>query len=172
MQQYNTRHLIQLALFTAIALILYVVEAQIPIPIPIPGIKLGLANAITLFILAQYGKRDALLVLLMRILLGSFFTGQLISFFYSLAGGLCAFLMMVLLQCFLQGRYLALVSVFGGIAHNLGQLGAAAVTMKTLTVFYWFPVLLLSGIAAGIFNGFAAQFLLRQMQRIRKNRTQ
>jgi len=72
----SIRRLVLLALFTAMALTIFVIEAQIPLPISIPGIKLGLANVITLIVLAKFRTRDALTVLLLRILLGSFFAGQ------------------------------------------------------------------------------------------------
>lgn len=86
--QKSAKHLVTLAMFTTMSLVIFVLEAQIPVPIPIPGMKLGLANIITLFVLQKYRVRDALAVLMMRILLGSLFTGTLVSCFYSLSGGL------------------------------------------------------------------------------------
>lgn len=60
--QKSVKHLVTLAMFTTMALVIFVVEAQIPVPVPIPGIKLGLANMITLFVLQKYRVRDALAV--------------------------------------------------------------------------------------------------------------
>lgn len=74
--QKSVKHLVTLAMFTTMALVIFVVEAQIPVPVPIPGIKLGLANIITLFVLQKYRVRDALAVLVLRIFLGSLFTGH------------------------------------------------------------------------------------------------
>ena len=71
MMSKSIKHLVTMALFTAMALTIFVIEAQIPVPIPIPGVKLGLSNVITLIILLQYRPRDAAAVLLLRILLGS-----------------------------------------------------------------------------------------------------
>lgn len=82
----SVKHLVMLAMFTTMALTIFVVEAQIPIPVPIYGVKLGLANVITLIVLVVYRPRDAFAVLVMRILLGSLFTGTLVSMIYSLSG--------------------------------------------------------------------------------------
>ena len=83
------RKMVMLSLYAAIALALFVLEAQIPIPVAIPGVKLGLANVVTLLVLTQYRARDAFAVLVVRILLGSMFGGQMVGFLYSMAGGLC-----------------------------------------------------------------------------------
>ena len=93
----SVKHLVMLAMFTTMALTIFVVEAQIPIPVPIYGVKLGLANVITLIVLVVYRPRDAFAVLVMRILLGSLFTGTLVSMIYSLSGGILCFLGMALL---------------------------------------------------------------------------
>ena len=95
--QKSVKHLVTLAMFTTMALVIFVVEAQIPVPVPIPGIKLGLANMITLFVLQKYRVRDALAVLVLRIFLGSLFTGTLVSCLYSLSGGLLCLVGMALL---------------------------------------------------------------------------
>jgi len=75
-------------MFTTIALTIFVLESAIPIPIPIPGIKLGLANIVTLILILYWGFKEALIVLVMRIILGSIFAGQMMTFFYSLVGGI------------------------------------------------------------------------------------
>ena len=83
-----TKKLTTLSLLSAIALALYAVESALPPIVPIPGIKLGLANIITLVVLWKYYAKDAFFVLLVRILLAPLFFGQAISLLYSLAGGL------------------------------------------------------------------------------------
>ena len=83
-----TKKLTTLSLLSAIALALYAVESALPPIVPIPGIKLGLANIITLVVLWKYSAKDAFFVLLVRILLATLFFGQAISLLYSLSGGL------------------------------------------------------------------------------------
>lgn len=154
----NIRKLTVLALLTTLALIIFVVESAIPMPIPIPGIKLGLANIITLVVLHNYSFRDTLTVLLMRILLATFFFGQALSLLYSLAGGFLCLLVMACVHKLLQGHFLPLISVLGAIAHNLGQLLTAFLITEVPGVFIYLPFLLLSGIVTGLFTGLCAHF--------------
>lgn len=115
-----TKKLTTLSLLSAIALALYAVESALPPIVPIPGIKLGLANIITLVVLWKYSAKDAFFVLLVRILLATLFFGQVISLLYSLSGGLLCLLAMVFVQRLLHGHYLFLASMTGAVFHNLG----------------------------------------------------
>ena len=83
----ETKRLTKLALLTTVALIIFVVESYIPVPVPIPGIKLGLANIITVYAAFTMTAADAVLILVCRIVLGSLFTGTAVSMIYSLGGG-------------------------------------------------------------------------------------
>lgn len=152
----STKHLVTMALFTTMALTIFMVEAQVPVPVPIPGVKLGLSNVITLIVLAQYRARDAAAVLLLRILLGSIFTGTLIGMIYSLCGGLVCLAGMILLCFLLKRKHLWFISMIGAILHNLGQIVAAMVVMQTVQVFAYFPFLLITGCITGLFTGLVA----------------
>ena len=147
------------AVLAAVALVLFVVEAQIPPLVPIPGIKLGLANIVTVWALMRVGAPDALGVTLVRITLGSIFTGTLTSFIFSVSGGLFAFAAIFCLRKVLRENQIFVAGVAGAIFHNAGQLTAAAITYDTASVFVWAPVLILSGIVTGLFTGLVAQLL-------------
>ncbi len=162
------RHLVMLSLMTAIALTLFLVEAQIPLPVGIAGIKLGLANLVTLFLLIRYSGKDAAAVLGMRIFLGNLFTGQLVSFLYSLVGGILSLAVMLLLCKLLKGRSIWFVSVMGGICHNLGQMLVAMCFLGVGGVLYYLPFLLVSGILMGFLIGVATQGFLTAWARLGK----
>lgn len=147
-----------LALYTTLALIIFAVESTIPPLVPIPGIKLGLANIITLVLLQNTSGKDALLVLFMRILLSAFFFGQAISLLYSLAGGLLCFAAMYFVNKLLQKNFLFLTGITGGIFHNLGQLAVAWLLTQTAGVLAYLPFLMISGILTGLFTGLCAHF--------------
>jgi heptaprenyl diphosphate synthase len=162
-----TKHLVLLGLYTAIALILFLVEAQLPSPaLSIPGMKLGLSNLVTLFLLTCGSKRDAILVLLARILLGSFFAGQMTALLYALSGGLLSFGMMLLCSVLLHRKRIWFTGMVGGISHNLGQILAAWILLQTTAVFSYLPVLVLCGMATGLFNGVVAGFFCKHFQNI------
>lgn len=160
----KTKRLTMLAFFTTIALIIFTVESAIPPLVPIPGIKLGLANIITLVLIQRFTAKDALCVLIMRIFLSTFFFGQALSLLYSLAGGLLCFACMYLVNCLLQGHLLFLTSIMGAVFHNLGQLAIAYLLTGTSGVLVYAPFLFFSGILTGLFTGLCAYFALKRLR--------
>lgn len=163
----NLKKLLVLSLFTAVSLVLFTVEAQFPLPIP--GIKLGLANVVTLFLLTRFSVREGAAVLSVRILLGSLLVGQGASLLYSAAGGAAALAAMALSVGLLKGRSIWFSSVLGGIFHNAGQLGAACMLLGR-SVLYYAPLLLVSGITMGLLTGLVTQALLAAWDHVERGR--
>nr|WP_304955989.1 Gx transporter family protein [uncultured Acetatifactor sp.] len=147
-----------LALFTTLSLAIFAAESAIPPLVPIPGIKLGLANIVTLILLRQFSARDALVVLVSRILLSAFLFGQALSLLYSLTGGLCSLCVMAVVMKVLQKKLIFLTGAMGGLTHNLGQLAVAFAITRTAGVAAYLPFLILSGIVTGLFTGLCAGF--------------
>ena len=158
----------RLALLTAIALTIFLVEAQLPALTAIPGIKLGLANIVTVYAVFDLGPGDALLVLSGRVFLGAVFSGQPMTLIYSAAGGLLSWCVLCLLGRLLTDRQIWLASPVAAIFHNLGQLLAAAAVLRSWSVLAWLPYLVIAAVLAGLFTGVAAQALLRRLERIQK----
>lgn len=148
-------------MLAAAALVIYVIEAQIPPIVPIPGIKLGLANIVTLFTMLTLGRGEAFAVTALRIILGSIFTGGMMSLAYSAAGGALCFILMSVLTLFTKESMTWLVSVIGAIGHNIGQLAAAVILTGTIQILWYLPALILSAIVTGLFTGIAAQYVLK-----------
>lgn len=159
----RTKHLVLLALFATIALTIFVIESAIPTLVPIPGVKLGLANVVTLYVLKRMGFKDAALVLTVRILLSTIFAGQAVSLLYSVCGGALCLLIMCLVNWFLNGHAIFLTSVFGAIAHNAGQLFAAVVILRMTGILAYAPVLLISAVITGLFTGLICYFMDRYL---------
>ena len=162
-----------MAVLTAVALIIFIVEAQINLPIVIPGVKLGLANAVTLFALF-YGRVkermvdslttiDALMILLCRILLGAIFTGRPIAFIYSLVGGLLAFVAQVLVRKIVTHKQIWVCGAVGAVTHNIGQIAAAAFVTGTPAIFAYLPVLIIAGVITGVITGLIAQYTVERL---------
>lgn len=164
----SIKKLTTLAMFNVIALTIFVVENAIPLPIPIPGIKLGLANIITLIVLLNFGPVEALLVLMCRILLGTMFTGQAMSLLYSLSGGILCLIAMILVNRFLSGHFVFLTSIFGALFHNIGQIAAAYFITATAGVFAYLPFLILSGVLTGLFTGLCAYYTQKYLIKLLK----
>lgn len=158
----------RLALLTAIALTIFMAEAQIPALTTIPGVKLGLANIVTVYAVFALGPGDALMVLSARVFLGAVFSGQMITLVYSAAGGLLSWCVLCLLKKLLTGEQLWLASPVAAVFHNLGQLLAAAAVMRTWAVMAYLPYLVIAAVIAGLFTGIAAQALLKRLNKIQK----
>ena len=146
------------AIFTVLALIFSYIEFLIPISIGVPGVKLGLANLVIIIALYQMGFKWAVLIDGLRVVLaGLLFTGAF-AMLYSLAGASVSILMMGLLKK--TNRFSMIgVSMAGGVAHNFGQIVIAAIIVQTSQLFLYFPVLLFSGVIAGIAVGIVAVVL-------------
>lgn len=162
----KTKKITYMALLTALALIIFVLESYIPVPVPIPGVKLGLANIITLYALWTLRPREAFFILITRIVLGSIFAGQLMSLLYSLGGGLLCFILTLASRRVLSEQQIWISSVIGAIAHNAGQILVAIAVTSTPGVAVYLPLLLISAIVTGCFTGFAAQQLYLHMKRL------
>ena len=158
----STRQLTLCALLTAMALALSYLENLFPLSlaIPIPGVKLGLANIVTVFALYALGAGQALLILLARCFLGSLFAGNMNALLFSLFGGLCAMGSMVLLSR-LRGLSVYGVCVGGAAAHNCGQVAAAVLTLGSGAPLYYLPVLLAVSLLTGGLTGLASACLFQ-----------
>lgn len=159
----KTKKIVLMALLTAIALTIFVVENQLPAPVPIPGVKLGLANIITLVTMLLLGKQEAGAVLLVRVLLGAMFAGSPSTLLFSAAGGFLAWLVMCLTVGLFDQKQLWIVSALAGLAHNAGQLLTCALVVKTPGIFAYAPILAVSGVITGVFTGLAAMYLIRAL---------
>lgn len=152
-----------LSLFTTIALTIFMIESALPALAPIPGIKLGLANIVTLFILLRFEVKDAVLVLFMRIILAAVFAGQIMSFLYSICGGVLCLFVMAFVNKLLHKKFIFLTSVFGAMAHNVGQILAAYFVLGMSGIFVYVPFLMISGIVTGLFTGVVCFYVDRYM---------
>ena len=157
-QALRTRRLATSAMFATLALIFTYVEVLIPFSIGIPGVKLGLANLVIIIALYELGLRYAFSINMLRIILSGLLFSGLFAMFYSMAGGIVSLLIMAALKK--TGKFSMIgVSMAGGVAHNFGQLLVATFLVSNIRMFLYFPVLVFSGIAAGIGIGIIAKVL-------------
>ena len=160
----HARSIALCAVLTALALGLSTLENLFPVTlvVPLPGVKLGLANIVTVFALYALGPGQALLILLARCTLGAVFAGNLNALLFSLFGGLLAMGVMILLsRCPALSIYG--VSIAGAAAHNCGQTAAAMLTLGNTAPLYYLPLLLAVSLLTGAVTGFAAGLLFRAL---------
>ena len=158
----KTQKLTVMALTTAIALVLSFVESQIPAFVAVPGVKMGLANIAIVYALYRLGWKEAAIISLIRMVLVSLLFGSAASFLYSLAGAVLSLLGMALLKK--TGKFTEIVvSVAGGVLHNIGQIAMASIILETDALRYYLPFLLVSGILAGVVIGLISGILIRRI---------
>ena len=158
----NVKKITQMAMLTAIALTIFMIEAQIPALVPIPGVKLGLANIVTVFAVFALGPKEAGMILFVRIFLGAVFAGNFSTILYSGAGGACAIAVTIALRRLLTEKQLWVAGCTGAVAHSIGQMAVAMVMMGTPTIAVYLPVMIAIGIVTGLFTGLCAQFLVNR----------
>lgn len=157
------------AVLVAVALALSVAEALVPLTIlfPLPGLRLGLANLVTVYALVCLGTGEAVMILMVRCFLGALMGGNLSSLAFSLTGGLLAFAVEALL---IHCKPLSLfgICIAGAAGHNTGQILASIVMMKTPATLVYLPPLLLASLVTGAFTGWANALLIARLPAERK----
>lgn len=163
----KTKKLIYLSLITSVGIALHILEAGIPLPIAVPGAKLGLANIVNLVTLVSFGFKEALVVAVLRTIVGTLGTGAVTGFFYSVSGALTSTLVMYFAYKY-GSRYFSLigVSIFGALAHNIAQLTVASVMINNWLIFTYLPVMMLVSLFTGYFVGLSANYGALHLKRI------
>lgn len=161
---HSTRSVAFCGMFTAVAIVMGYIESFIVIPGLLPGMKLGLANCVILFVLMGYGFGSAAFVSLVRIIAVNSLFGNMTAAVFSLVGAALSILVMSLLKK--SGRFSMVgISLAGGVAHNLGQVLVAMIIFENVGMFCYFPALIVTGIAAGVFVGILAGLVYAKVQR-------
>ena len=160
----NAKKLTQLAMLTGIALIIFVLELQIPNPFPIPGIKLGLANIITVYAVYHYRPREVMIVVFARIFLATLFSGNMMALAYSFTGSMLCLGGMLPLRKIIDETHLWIASVIGAVLHNIGQISVAILLTGAPGLIAYLPFLLVSGCFAGAFTGVCAQIITERVR--------
>jgi len=158
----RTHNMALIALLASLALIFSYVEAIIPYNPGIPGIKLGIANIVTVIALYELSAKHAAAVNGIRIVVAGLLFNGLFGMIYSLAGATCSLIGMILLKK-TDKFSIAGVSMAGGVLNNLGQLLIAALLLEDVRIFMYFPVLLISGTVCGIVIGLAAHVIRQRI---------
>ncbi len=161
-----TKKLAIIAILVAQASALHFLESMLPNPLPIPGVKLGLANIITLLALVVLDFKIAMQITVLRTILGALLSGTLfgIGFFMSFAGAVTAAFMMALLLRFFKGFSIVGISIAGAATHNLGQLAMAALILRFPGIFFYLPFILLFSVPTGILIGLLTNELVKYIK--------
>lgn len=157
-----TKKIAYMGMLVALAFIFSYIESLIPITVGIPGIKLGLANMVIIVTLYTMGTGPAFVLSLVRIVLTGFTFGNLAMMMYSLGGGMLSLLIMVIARK-MKLFSVTGVSVLGAVFHNIGQILVAAIVVENSSLFYYLPLLLVSGVFFGVVIGMVGAILIKRL---------
>lgn len=156
----NIHVLVFLALLTSMAVVLSYFERFIPLPMTIPGMKLGLANTITVACFYFFKKKQVFTLVIIRVFITTLLTGNMMGFVYSISGGLLSFIGMALMHQYFSRWFSQIgISITGAYLHNVAQLTVLAFVTGSLTVAVSYsPIIMISSLATGLFVGITAGF--------------
>lgn len=158
----HTKQIARIAMLVAVAFVLSYIESILPLNLGVPGVKAGFSNIVVVLCLYESSMKETIGIAFVRILLVGLTFGNLYSLLYSLAGGLLSLIVMGLLKR--TDRFSTCgVSVAGGVSHNIGQIVVAMVVLQTEKIIYYLPVLLVSGVIAGVVIGLIASMLVKRL---------
>ena len=155
----------QSGVLIALALVFSYVEHLIPIPTPVPGVKIGLANLVSLSGLFFLNPLQAFVILVARIILAGLMFGNLSTIIYSLAGGVVSFVVMYVFKRLKLFSALG-ISMLGGVFHNLAQLTVACIIISSTSLLMYFPILIISGTVSGLLIGTVTELTIKSLRKI------
>lgn len=161
----KTKKVATYGLLVALAFIFSYIESLMPINLGVPGVKLGLANIVVMIALYKMGSKEAFSLALVRVLLTGFTFGNMMMMMYSLAGSFLSCLSMILLKKTKKFSMVG-VSITGGVMHNVGQILMAIWVLETVQLYYYLPVLILSGIITGILIGILGAEIAKRLPNV------
>ncbi|MTK12147.1 MAG: Gx transporter family protein [Clostridiaceae bacterium] len=163
----KAKKLVFMSLLIAQAIILYIVEGMLPVPFITPGAKLGLANIITVVSMYIFSFRETLLIVIIRILLATFFGGNVSSFLFSVTGGVLSLVAMYITkQLGKENVSIWGISITGSIFHSIGQILVAAFLIQNMNIAVYLPILLVAGVGTGFFIGLASKHMLVHLNKL------
>lgn len=160
---FGAKRLATLSVLTAMGLIMFMVESLFP-PLFLPGAKMGLSNIFSMLALYLLGPVEAFVLIVVRTVLGSMFTGNMSTLMYSLTAGIVSVVVSSVLVEFVYPRVsIVAVSIVSAVMHNLTQNVVFCLVSNTPQMFSYMPWLALLGVLAGIIVGFAVWFILKMV---------
>lgn len=164
--RFNVHRTALCGLLTAMMLVLGFIESLIPVAAGVPGIKLGLSNGVLIFALYMLDAPTAFVLMIVKVVLSGLLFGGVSAMLYAMAGGVLSMLTMMLLKKF--NFHMVVISMFGAVMHNVGQVVMAMLVLQTPKLMYYMAILMLVGLATGAVTGIAAKATISHIKKLRK----
>lgn len=164
--QEKTKRMVLTAMLFSVAIVLSIIESMLPAPIPVPGVKFGLSNIVVMYALFFLRKQDAFLIAILKGIFAGMTRG-VVAGLLSASGGVSSIIVMLLLmKTFKEKGSLFLYSMFGALAHNLGQFVVISIIYTNIGILYYLPVLIIAGIIAGMVTAILLSVIMPALKRL------
>ena len=161
-----TRRTAYSGLLLATMLVLGYVESLLPAVAGVPGVKLGLSNSVLIFAVYMLDLPTAWVLMILKVLLSGLLFGGFNTILYAMAGGVLSMLFMSVLSRF-SSLHPVVVSMVGGVMHNVGQVAVAMLLLHTPQLLYYMAVLIFVGMACGALTGVVASSVMKHLKAIK-----
>jgi len=161
----QTQRIALSGLLVALMLVLGFVESLIPVAAGVPGIKLGLSNGVLIFAVYMLGIPTAFVLMALKVVLSGLMFGGVSAMMYAMAGGIISMIAMALLSR-VKGIHPVVVSMVGGVMHNVGQVGLAMIMLNTPKLLYYMAILMIVGLICGTVTGVCADTVMKHLKKI------
>ena len=149
----KTRRIVYLALLAALAIVLHTIDNYLSAPLPL-GVKLGLANIISMVVIHIYGPKEMFMINFFRVTISGLMTGSIMSypFFMSCGGVLLSSIAIAIVKKYTKLPIVS-ASIVGAVFHNIGQLIVLHIVLSSVALYSYLIIMLISSIPTGIFTG-------------------
>jgi heptaprenyl diphosphate synthase len=162
----NTKRQAVLIILVCNAIVISFLEALLPLPIPVPGVKLGLANILTMLAIVFLDLKSALIIVVLRSIAVTFVSKGLFALVFGLAGGLLSAALMWFLYKKLPDVFsIKGISIAGAIIHNTAQMAVASWLLREPLIFYYLPVLGIAAVITGFFTGSICEMVVGELKK-------
>ena len=163
----KTKTMVLISVLVSQAIVLSYFERFIPLNllVNIPGVKLGLANIVTLVSLYMLNFKQSTFIVITRTALTAVLFGSMSGFLYSLSGGILSLFAMALVKKVAKDKVSIMgISVIGAVFHNIGQISVAILVVQNINLIYYLPFLMISSLVTGIFVGVTSGYLIKYLK--------
>lgn len=165
MRHKKTQKIVYLALLSALAIVLHLFDSMISGPLPL-GVKIGIANIISLIVIDLYGVKEMFIINIFRVVISGLLTGSIMSypFFMSCGGVFLSSIVLALLSQFTKLPMVS-VSIISALFHNIGQLIVVSFIISSAAMMPYVFVMMAAAIPTGIFNGIVSIEILKRINK-------
>ena len=164
--QVKTKRMVLTAILFSVAIVLSIIEAMLPTPLPIPGVKFGLSNIVVMYALFFLRKQEAFFIAILKGLFVGLTRGVIASLL-SISGGVSSIIVMLFFMKLAKEKgSLFLYSMFGALAHNLGQFAVISVIYTSISIWYYLPILAIAGMVAGVVTAILLSVIMPALKKL------